>query len=257
MAQIMAFHYLYKDSILHNMDVRIKLICLAILSITIGFASSAVDFCILTITVAVAVGLSQLPVAKIISEIKLFIFLIIAVMIVHAVSIPGKSLPLLPWLTQEGLVSGFVFAWRMFLVITLCVILTGTTSLIAIGNAVEWFFRPIPFIPETRVATMINLTFVLIPLIFDQAAEMIEAQKARCIDSRRNPVRKIRYLVLPLLLQTFERAGELGVAMESRCYSEDRTKPVFNTGKWDWAVMLFSVLIALIIIALHLLFKAN
>ncbi len=248
----MVFHYLHRDSILHRMDVRVKLICLAILSVTIGFASSAADFCLLAITAAAAVGLSQLPAKKIISEIKLFIFLIVTVMIVHAVSIPGKSLPLLPWLSQEGIVSGFVFAWRIFLVITLCVILTGTTSLIAIGNAVEWFFCPIPFIPETRVATMINLTFVLIPLIFDQAAEMIEAQKARCIDNRKNPARKVRYLALPLLLQTFQRAGELAMAMEARCYSEDRTRPVFHTGKWDWVVMLFTGLVALFVIGLDL-----
>lgn len=249
MAQIVAFHYLHRDSILHTMDVRIKLICLLMFSVTVSFAFSAVDFAILVFAVTVALRLSQLPVVKLISEIKLFVFLIITVMIVHAISIPGASIPLIPWVTQEGLFSGLIFALRMFLIITLCVILTGTTSLIAIGNAVKWFFRPIPFIPEARVATMINLIFALIPLIFDQAGEIMEAQKARCINSRRSPARQVKYLVFPLLLQTFERAEELGMAMESRCYSEDRTQPVFNTGKWDWAVLLFSVLIAIFVFA--------
>lgn len=54
-----------------------------------------------------------------------------------------------------------------------------------IKNVIEWFLAPIPFVPEARVAAMFSLTFVLIPLIFDQASEMREAQKARCIDERK------------------------------------------------------------------------
>ncbi len=254
MAHLTVFNYLHRNSVLHEMDVRIKLICMVLFSITIGFAVSAVQFGILLAIISLAMILSKLPLIRLLSELRLFAFLIFAVMAVHSVSIPGIGLEIFPWITKEGILSGFIFAGRLLLIIFLCVILTGTTSLGSLRNGVEWFLRPIPFIPETRVATMMNLTFSLIPLIFEQASEMLDAQKARCIDSGKNPVRRVRYLVLPLLLQTFDRADELIMAMESRCYSESRTQGVFCAQALDWSILLFSLLVSLGMITCQIVF---
>lgn len=245
MAELTIFHYMHKNSILHNMDGRIKLACMVLFSVTSSFASTKPDFIILTVVLLIALFVSQLPVVTLLREIKYFSFLITAVIVVHSFSIPGAPLPNfpIPGFTVEGLTSGLVFAWRLTLIIMVCIILTGTTSLSLLRNAIEWFLRPIPFIPESRVATMINLTFILVPLIFDQASEMLSAQKARCIEGRKSPIKRVMFIAFPLLVQTFRRVDEMVLAMEARCYSEDRTKAVFRTTINDWLILCFSALV--------------
>jgi energy-coupling factor transporter transmembrane protein EcfT len=81
---------------------------------------------------------------------------------------------------------------------------------------------------------MMNLTFVLFPVIFDKFAEMMAAQKARCVELRKNKIKRIIFTAAPLLSQTLRKAEEIAYAMESRCYTEERTKAVFQTKPQDW-----------------------
>lgn len=245
MAEINIFHYLPRKSIIHMLDGRIKLICMICFSIIITAAVKVIDLSILTCVLLITLIGAGLPVKKLLTEIRYFLFLIIMVVIVHSISIPGapiSGIPI-PGLTWEGLRSGLCFGWRIILIILVCAILTGTTSLATLKNVIEWFLRPIPFVRESRIGTMFSLTFVLIPLIFDQASAMMDAQKSRCIEVRKNPIRRIVFLALPLLLQTFRRADEMVLAMESRCYSEDRTPAEFKTGYRDWLALSFTLLI--------------
>lgn len=250
MAEINIFHYLPRKSIIHMLDARIKLICLICFNIVISNAVKAIELSILTCILFIILIGSRLPVKKIISEIRYFLFLISLVVIVHSFSIPGIPLSIvpIPGLTLEGLRSGFFFGWRIILIILTCAILIGTTPLATLKNVIEWFLRPFPFIRETRISTMFSLTFVLIPLIFDQAFETLDALKSRCIEVRKNPIRRIVFLAFPLLLQTFRQADEIALAMESRCYSEDRTLAEFKTNLQDWLGLSFTILICAFII---------
>ncbi len=245
MAELNIFHYLPLKSFIHLLDSRIKLICMICFCTVITASVNVIDLTILTCVLFVALFGAGLPVKKLFSEIRYFLFLISMIIIVHSLSIPGAPMTIIPipGLTREGLRSGLFFGWRITLIILASVILTGTTSLVTLKNAIEWFLRPIPFIKEKRVGTMFSLTFVLIPLIFDQASEIMDAQKSRCIEGKKDPIRRITFLVFPLLLQTFRRADEMVCAMESRCYSEDRTPAEFKTGLGDWLVLSFTLLI--------------
>ena len=250
MAEINIFHYLPQKSIIHMLDGRIKLICIICFSIAITAAVKAIDLSILTCVLFITLIEAGLPVKKILSEIRYFLFLISMVVIVHSFSIPGVPLSIvpIPGLTLEGLRSGLFFGWRISLIILTCAILIGTTPLTTLKNVIEWFLRPLPFVRETRVGTMFSLTLILIPLIFDQASEMMDTLKSRCIEARKNPIRHIVFLAFPLLLQTFRRADEMALAMESRCYSEDRTLAEFKTNLRDWLVLSFTILICSFIV---------
>lgn len=248
MAELNIFHYLPKKSVIHELDGRIKLICVILFTAVISCATKLFDLTVMSLVLLVVLIFSRLPVKKLLSEVRYFLFLIGMVLVVHSWSVPGTPIFNLSFLTftWEGLNSGLFFGWRLVLIVTLCSVLTGTTSLLSLKNVIEWFLRPIPFVPETSVATMFSLTFVLIPLLFDQASEILDAQKARCVEGRKNPVSRIVSLVFPLFLHTFRRADEIIFAMESRCYSEIRTKAVFQTKISDWLLLIFSGLIFLL-----------
>ncbi|MDR1070577.1 MAG: energy-coupling factor transporter transmembrane protein EcfT [Gracilibacteraceae bacterium] len=56
------------------------------------------------------------------------------------------------------------------------------------------------------------------------------------------------FIVFPLLEQTLRRADEIVYAMESRCYSELRTRAVFKANKIDWIILAICILIFLFVI---------
>jgi biotin transport system permease protein len=250
MAEIVIFHYIHRNSVFHRMDLRIKLLCMILFSISSSLASEIPDFVVLTVVLLTAICVSKLPVMTLLKEFKNFAILIIFVIVIDSFTIPGNPIPIfsLPGVSAEGVATGLLFAWRLILIIMICTIMTGTSSLTNLKNAIEWYLRPIPFIPEARVATMINLTIVLIPVILDTVSEMSDAQKARCIEGRKNPIKRIMFIAFPLLVQTFRKADEMVFAMEARCYSENRTRAVLTATARGYLILVFSLLITAIVL---------
>lgn len=171
-------------------------------------------------------------------------------MVTNAFTIAGDPVPYFPIesVSMQGVITGLRFAGRLTLIIMICTIVTGTTSLLIFKNVIEWYLRPIPFIPEVRVATMISLTFVLIPVIFDSYTEMMNAQKSRCVELQKNPIKRVNFIVFPLLSRTLRRTDEIVYAMESRCYSEVRTRAIFKTNKIDWLILTICVAVLFFVI---------
>lgn len=251
MAQITFFHYIHKDTPLHHMDGRLKLLCMLLLSLSASLLSKPHHYLTALCIVIFALFAARLPILAILKDMKLFAVIIIIVLLSNALSIPGDPIPgfPIPHISIQGVITGLRFAGRLTLIIMVCAVMTGTTSLLTFKNIIEWYLRPIPFIPEVRVATMINLTFVLIPVIFDSYTEMVNAQRSRCVELRKNPIKRISFIVLPLLSRTLRRTDEIVYAMEARCYSEVRTRAVFQTKKADWLIfaLCFIVFITIIV----------
>jgi energy-coupling factor transporter transmembrane protein EcfT len=74
-------------------------------------------------------------------------------------------------------------------------------------------------------------------VILNQARETAEAQRARGVANRKNPAYRLTKLGLPLIRRTFENADRLVTAMESRCYSENRTGPALVSTRRDWKAL--------------------
>jgi energy-coupling factor transporter transmembrane protein EcfT len=85
---------------------------------------------------------------------------------------------------------------------------------------------------------MMGLILRFVPVILDQARETAEAQKARAVENRKNPVYRLTKFGFPLIRRTFERADDLVVAMEARAFSEYRTDPELNADQRDWVCLL-------------------
>lgn len=248
MAQITFFHYVHKETIIHRMDGRLKLLCMLLLSISASLASEWQHYLLALVVALLGLLLAKLPIIALLRDMKYFAIIIIVVFVSNAVNISGDPIPGIPLnsVSIQGVEAGLRFAGRLILIIMVCIVLTGTTTLWSFRNIVEWYLRPLPFVPEARVATMINLTFVLIPVIFDNFAEMMDAQKSRGIELRKIPIRRIKYLAFPLLSRTLRRADEIVWAMESRCYSETRTKAAFTVNKAD--VLILAVCLAVFVL---------
>lgn len=213
------------------MDPRFKLICI-ILYTTAGLSAKLSGLIALTVILTLGLILSHQPMVKMLKEIRAFSFLLLMIILSRAMSHGGRDI-----------ISGFFLAWGLLLILILGSLLIATTPIDRLRNGVKWFFRRIPFLPSGRIAVMLGLTVALVPLIFDQASEMRDAQKARCIDLNKNPIKRIKLFAYPLLSRTLRRADEIAYAMESRCYCDDRTEVLLKANPRDWLILLVSAAI--------------
>jgi energy-coupling factor transporter transmembrane protein EcfT len=81
----------------------------------------------------------------------------------------------------------------------------------------------------------------------EQARETSTAQKARCIENRKNPIYRTAIFSIPLLGKIFNNADRISMAMEARCYSDIRTGLKLSSKINDWIAL--SVIVSICIIS--------
>jgi energy-coupling factor transporter transmembrane protein EcfT len=244
MAELTAFSFQSGTSLLHKLDVRFKLLFLVVISL-ISLAGGFAGLGILTGLVTALIVHSRLPLKSGLKELRFFLIFLLLILAARMLTTPGavlieiKSIAI----TRPGLTSGTLICWRLTIIAFVGFLFVFTTPSSEIKAAVEWFLKPAAFIPGKRIAAMMGLIARFIPVILNQAKETAEAQRARCVEYRRNPLYRIVRLGIPLIRRTFEQADKLIVAMEARCYSEDRTDPVLSATRLDWIALVIIIVI--------------
>jgi energy-coupling factor transporter transmembrane protein EcfT len=231
MANLTLFTFRAGTTALHRLDVRHKtaLVCMVSLALfTSGFAGCLACFLVLYGLIR-TIGVSFV---RLLAQLKWFILLLGIMFVARALTIPGDPVFSFSGIvaTKEGLAQGALVAIRFFLVMMTGLLFSATTRPADLKSAAQWFLKPIPFVPEKQVAIMISLFLRFLPLILDQAQQTSDAVNARCGNLHKNPVRRIRCLTLPVMKKTFMAADNLCLAMDARCFTEDRTDPAFERG---------------------------
>jgi biotin transport system permease protein len=236
---ITAFHYHAGNTMAHTLDTRFKLIFMALASITVLNASAWALMIMTSATVGVCVyiRLSLLSAAR---ELRYFFMLLLLVFVARVLSTPGEPYVQIGFLVigKSGLKEGAIVCWRLLLVVAMGMVFISTTRVSLIKHSVAWFFKPIPGVPEKRVAIMLGLTVRFIPVIFEKAGEVTAAQQARCVGRRKNPLFRLHAFTIPLLRGVFKNAGNLAMAMEARCYSEHGIRETASATARDWAILI-------------------
>lgn len=252
MVELTGGYYPVNGSPLHRLDVRFKMIFLVLLSIATIHAGVS-GLCILFVTLTACVILAHISIKGLIREIKFFSIFLIFIFVARTLSTPGEKLFQIGFysftlvITKQGVLSGALVCFRLFLVVLLGYLFVWSTYPTQVRVAVAWFFKPVPLIPEKKVATMLSLLMRFLPLILREARETTDAQCARCIENRKNPVYRFTKLAVPMLRRIFLRADDLVLAMEARGYSENRTLPRLYSKKADWLLLAFVIILSLII----------
>ncbi len=253
MAGLTAFNYLPGNTFLHVLDVRVKLAALVMLSLTC-IRADLTESLMMTLCLLFLFRAIHLSFRSISRELRYFIVLLLIVFLARAFFTPGRPLIGI-WsltMTHQGVSDGILIAWRLFLIIMLSLLFVSSTRPSDIKVAVERLLAIFPFISRkkvaVKVAVMMSLILRFIPEIVNQAKETLDAQKARGIENRKNPVYRLIKFAVPLIRRTFENADRLALAMEARCYSENRTDPELVSTQKDLLVFAGVTCFCLIII---------
>jgi energy-coupling factor transport system permease protein len=128
-------------------------------------------------------------------------------------------------INPAGFLRGLYFAVRIVLLVSITALLTYTTSIIALSDALISIMRPLARlrVPVEDIATMFSIALRFIPVTAEEAEKIMVAQSARgAVFNQGGPIRRARAWVpvmIPLFVSLFRRADELACAMETRCYT--------------------------------------
>jgi len=166
---------------------------------------------------------SRFPFRALLREFRFWLLLLVFLFFFQALLTPGARLESLSWapVSEEGLILGGLTCWRLGLILGYAVLFTAVTRPRELRDALIWLLRPIPFIPERRIGLMVSLTLRFFSRTLDQSEEVRLANRARLGDQRKNPVRRIKCLALPVLRRALQEADEVAFALAARGYRED------------------------------------
>ena len=251
MGELILFSYKSSNSLLHNLDVRCKLIVLSFLSLAILRANFTILF-IITIIVLTFLIKEDIGLINLLKEIKYFILLLFFIFIARAVSTNGDPLFTLSWIsfTKQGIIEGLKVCWKFFIIMMMGILFSCSTKPSYLKCAAQWFLKPIPFIPEKKISIMISLFLRFFPLILRQVKDVLDAQKTRCSELQKNPIKKIINILIPVLKKTFQCADNLAISMEARCYSENRTEPEFIKSGQEKKIYIAIIFLLIIMFAI-------
>lgn len=244
MARVSAFRYHSGATFLHRHDVRCKLVEMLLLTVVCAGSSSLAQTVINT-GLALAVFRIRISLVSLVHSLRWVLLFLALIFLVRSLSTSGT--PLVSWaglaVTYEGVADGALICWRLTGILLLSLLFTVTTTPADIKAAIQWLLKPVPWVPERRVAVMISLMVRFIPVLLYQASETRDAIVARGIRESRNPMRRLRFSTLPLLRRTFLSADRLALALAARCYSDERTDPGFASTRADYLYLSVIVLV--------------
>ena len=251
MAELTIFSYHCGKSILHKLDVRFKLFFLVLISFTVIKADLTALF-IISLMLITVLAYIRFPIISSLKDLRYFFILILLVFFARAFSTPGSAF--IEWrfiaISKQGVYEGMLVCWSLFLVVFLSLSFVSTTRPSEIKAAVEWFLIPFPFIPRKRIAIMMSLIMRFMPVIYEQVKDTADAQRARCIENKKNPIYRLIKLLIPVIRRTFEGADDLALAMEARCFSENRTDPVLSSSRKDWVALFIIMCLCFVVVTL-------
>ncbi|PRX26235.1 energy-coupling factor transport system permease protein [Orenia metallireducens] len=251
---IMIGQYIEKDSLIHNLDPRAKILVISFFIISIFLIESFLGYGVLALFILLTVFLSRINLKYILRSIKPLLFIIIFTLVIHLFMTKGGRV-LWHWnflsIEEEGLRMGSFMSLRLIFLISYTSLLTLTTSPLELTDGLERLLNPFKRIglPAHELAMMMTIALRFIPTLLEEAEKIMKAQKARGADFEGgNLIQKAKNLIpllVPLFVNAFRRADELALAMEARCYrgGENRTRMnVLAFARKDYIVTVISII---------------
>ncbi|MCR5717231.1 MAG: energy-coupling factor transporter transmembrane protein EcfT [Lachnospiraceae bacterium] len=226
--------YYQTDSILHRLDARVKIIGTFWFIISIFLINRVSGYLVAAAFLALVIKLSHVPFRYMIKGLKSIMILLMITFAFNIFLTPGEILvqfgPL--HVSREGLVLALKMAVRLILLIIGSSLMTLTTTPNNLTDGLEKIFNPLKVlhVPVHEVAMMMSIALRFIPILIDETDKIMKAQMARGADFESGSLMKravsLGALLEPLFISAFQRANDLAMAMEARCYrgGEGRTK---------------------------------
>ena len=260
MKNITMGQYYPVDSWVHRLDPRTKILLTVAMIVAVFLVKSMVGYGLILGFMYLVSKLSNIPFKMLVKGVKPLRFILILTFLLNLFFNNGTTM-LINWgflkISYEGVSQAVHYSLRLVFLVLGTSLMTLTTSPIALSDGIEMLLSPLKKIhfPAHELAMMMSIALRFIPTLMEEADKIMKAQMARGADFESGNLlaraKAMVPLLVPLFVSAFRRAGDLAMAMESRCYhgGENRTRlRVLKVTKNDWLAALgVAVLIALIL----------
>ena len=223
------------DSFVHRLDPRVKIVLTLAFIVGVFLGGSVFAFAPVVLFIYIAAKAAHLPIKMLLKGLRPLRFILIFTFVLNLFFTVGGDV----WvkigfitITEDGFMTALRFSARLIFLVTGASLLTLTTSPVVLTDGLERLLSPLRRFgfPSHELAMMMSIALRFIPTLLEEADKIMKAQMARGADFETgNLLEKARAmlpLLVPLFVSAFRRAGDLAVAMESRCYhgGEGRTR---------------------------------
>ena len=254
--------YFPGTSLIHRFDPRAKILFTVLFIATIFLCKNVVSYGLTLVVLLVLIAISRVRPKVFLKGMKPIIFIVICTALLNLFYTSGTvvwSFGILK-ITEEGLWKAGFMVLRILMLIACTLLLTYTTSPIALTDGLERLLRPLKKVnfPVHELSMMMSIALRFIPTLIQETDKIISAQKARGADfDSGGLVQKAKALIpilIPLFISSFRRAEELAIAMECRCYQGDEGRTSLRqlamAGR-DWGLLVFSIALCAGIVVLR------
>ncbi len=219
--------YLARETALHRLDPRVKILAVFVLSAGV-FAASGVNAVLITAVLAGGACLVRVGPSRLIAELQPMIPFIALLFCLQALFAEGApiDLPVLRELgvSLQGVRIGLFVSWQFTCLLTAASFLTMTTGPAEIVAAIERILHPLRRlgVPSRDLAMGASVALRFLPVYLEELDRIRTARAARggeLPQGIRARFRAARMTAVSVLLGTFRRAGELADAIEARGYA--------------------------------------
>jgi len=249
MSELTLGRYSPRDSFIHRLDPRGKILGLILLMVAIflSYKTWEITFIIGGILAVIIFGLaiiSHTSFKQLIGSLKGMWILIIFLLLINILIPPQNSVKIAFSIGKLNIYWDSIFQslkiiLRLFLMITLTMILTATTKPLDLTYALEWFMTPLKYIkfPAHEVAMTISIALRFIPTLLNEVERIMKAQSSRGVDFKHGKIssrfKAIISLIIPLFISSFQRAEELADSMEARGYNPRAPRTRYHHLTWS------------------------
>ena len=255
--------YPFRDTFVHRLDARNKILLMILCMVAIFFQFhmwstalllSGIYFLALIILMIIS-KVSFFDLFKSLGGMWFFILVLMAIYIF----IPNPTHYYLPVAFKIGSLqvqwdafcqTGYIIL-RLIMMISLTMVLTSTTKPMDMTNAFEWYMLPLKplHFPSHEIAMTLSIALRFIPTLLDETQRIMKAQASRGVDFNHGGLFKrmgaVIALIIPLFVSALERSEELANAMIVRGYDPKAKRTRYRLLRFSWRDLIAFLLVGI------------
>ncbi len=226
--------YISKDSVVHRMDPRAKLLLALLFMVMVFAAGSYVSLAVAAVFTAGMFAFARISVRQAFVSIAPLAILVIFTALLNIFFVQGGEVYFQFWIvciSQGGLEQALFIAIRLTMLLLGVSLLTLATTTLDLTDAFEHLLKPFSRfgLPAHELSMILGIALRFLPQFAIELRTIYRAQLSRGANfstSTKSTLQLMVSLIVPLFTSAFRHAETLSLAMDARCYhgGENRTR---------------------------------
>lgn len=255
--------YRPRQSFLHRLDARAKIIPVSLVLVFALFSSSSMFYTSCLVCLISGLLVSGVGPVDLLRNLRPILILGLITVLYHLI-FGDRSGPVLfeiaGWrITEQAADRALFFSLRLLLFVSVAFVVTLTTSPSELAESLASLSAPLSRIgvPVRQLAMIVFIAIRFIPILYNEFQTIRNAQLVRGVRLTGSFVTRLKRssaIVVPVFMAAIQRADELALAMEARGYDGQRRRTTYTRATFGRPEILFCLASITALTALFVVF---